>query len=156
MLGIQIIRVPSRNWTHDLPDTSRTLKPLSYGQLIFMLLNTLAKLNSSLCSQQSSTSAVCDLWGDLQGLCSVSRFIALHVVLSADLCGVKEQLSLAYHWRFLTLSSLLFLHLAVRLSILSGKFFPLNYFSVMVPVSGRQMGGSCIPGLPGISPCSKP
>ena len=39
-----------------------------------------------------------------------------------------------------TLSSLPLLCLVTRISILSGKLFPLNYFSVMVPVRGCSFG----------------
>ena len=41
-----------------------------------------------------------------------------------------------------TLSSLPLLCLVARVSILSGKLFSLNYFSVPVPVSGRSLGWS--------------
>ena len=58
-------------------------------------------------------------------------------VLLADLCGSKAQLSLANHCEFL---HPLLLCLVTRVSILSGKLFPVNYFSVTVPVGGRSFG----------------
>ena len=95
----------------------------------------------SKCSQRSSSSAARDLWGGLQGFCRVSRFIALHVpcyqLIFADSC---------------TLSSLPLQHLVARVSIFSGKLFPL-IFLLTVPVSGRSFGWFPILGLPWIPPC---
>ena len=64
-------------------------------------------------------------------------------MLSADL-NLWIKSTAMYHLQIIvdscTLSFLSLLCLFARVSILSGKLFSLNYFSVPVPVSGRSLG----------------
>ena len=107
-----------------------------------MYLNIIqAKLNWSNCRQGSSLSAVHDLWGGLQGFCKVSRFIALQIqccqlIFADQQHGYRQQIIADS----CTLSSLPLFCLVARVSILSGKLFPLNYFSVTVPLSRHSLG----------------
>ena len=101
-------------WTADM------LSFLTWVNIIY------AKLNLSKCSQQSSSSAVRDLWGGLQWFCTVSRFTAFHVQCY-QLIFVDQKLSYSESVRILAPSSPSLLHLVASVSILLDKLFPLIF-----------------------------
>ena len=121
-----------------------------YNTLPYIWLNVIyAKLNCKPMQSAVSSSGIRNLWGDCRSLllilCLTLYLMLAFLSWSLWTCCLSESL-----WILAPSPSLPFCALV---SMGSGEYFPLNSFSVMVPVGGCMQGWFPLMGLPWIPPC---